>query len=57
MELEAERLLEALETPCAYRVRDLQELKARYGVEPDAEGGVEYVALMKKAWLRGLRSA
>jgi hypothetical protein len=57
MELEAEKLLEALEAPFADRVRDLQELKARHGVGPDAEGVVEYVALMKKAWLRGLRSA
>jgi hypothetical protein len=55
MELEAEKLLEALEAPFADRVRELQGLSARHGVEPDAEGVEEYLALMTKAWRRGLR--
>ena len=55
MELEAEKLLEALEGPFADRVRDLQGLSARHGVEPDAEGVEAYLALMTKAWRRGLR--
>ena len=57
MGLEAEKLLEALEAPFAERVRELQELSARHEVEPEAEGVQEYLALMTKAWLRGLRSA
>ena len=58
MELEAEKLLEALEGPFPERVRYLQGLGARHGVEPDAEGVEEYLALMAKGWRRGLgRSA
>ena len=55
MGLEAETLMDALGIPFAERVRDLKELSARHGVEPDAEGVEEYLALMTKAWRRGLR--
>jgi hypothetical protein len=44
MGLEAERLPSALGSLFAERVRDLQGLSARHGVEPDAEGVGEYTA-------------
>ena len=49
--------MEALELSFANRVRDLQEVSASHGLEPDAEGVEEYLALLTKAWLRGLTSA
>jgi hypothetical protein len=55
--LEAEKLLEAVARPFAERVRDLEELSARYGVEPDVEGVEEYLVMMTDAWRRELESA
>jgi hypothetical protein len=57
MELEAEKLLEALAGPFAERARDLEELSARYEVEADVEGVEEYLAMMTEAWRRQLESA
>src|SRR5215218_1775724 len=57
MGLEAEKLLEALAIPFAERVRDLEELGARYEVEPDVEGAEEYLVMMTDAWRRELESA
>jgi hypothetical protein len=57
MGLEAEKLLEALAGPFAERVRDLEELSARYEVEADVEGVEEYLAMMTEAWRRQLESA
>jgi hypothetical protein len=54
MELEAEKLLEALEARFADRVRELIELGARHGVEPDAAGVEAHLALMTEAWRQGL---
>jgi hypothetical protein len=58
MGLEAEKLLEALASPFAKRVRELEELSARHEVEGDVEGVEEYLAIMMtEAWRRVLRSA
>src|SRR5215211_3859938 len=57
MGLEAEKLLEALARPFAERVRDLEELSARHGVEADVEGVEEYQAILTEAWSRELESA
>jgi hypothetical protein len=57
MGLEAKKLLEALAGPFAERVRDLEELSARYEVEADVEGVEEYLAMMTEAWCRELESA
>ncbi len=50
MGLEAEKLLSALESLFAERVRDLQGLSARHGVEPDAEGVEGYTAIITGLW-------
>src|SRR5215208_8033690 len=57
MGLEAEKLLEALEGPFAERVRNLEELSARHGVQADVEGVEEYQAILTGAWSRELESA
>jgi hypothetical protein len=57
MGLEAEKLLEALARPFAERVRELEELSARYEVEPHVEGVEEYLVMMTEAWRRELQSA
>jgi hypothetical protein len=57
MGLEAEKLLEALARPFAERVRELEELSARYEVVADVEGVEEYLVMMTEAWRRGLESA
>jgi hypothetical protein len=57
MGLEAEKLLEALARPFAERVRDLEELSARHGVEADVEGVEEYQAILTEAWRHDLESA
>ena len=57
MGLEAEKLLEALAIPFAEGVRELEELGARYEVEPDVEGAEEYLVMMTDAWRRELESA
>ena len=57
MGLEAKDLLEALASPFAEGVRELEELSARQEVEADAEGAEEYLALMTEAWRRELESA
>jgi hypothetical protein len=57
MGLKAEKLLEAVARPFAERVPDLEELSARYGVEPDVEGVEEYLVMMTDAWRRESESA
>src|SRR5215207_7228914 len=57
MGLEAEKLLEALARPFAERVRDLEELGARYEVEPLVEGVEEYLVMMTEAWRREVERA
>jgi hypothetical protein len=57
MGLEAEKLLEVVARPFAERVRELEELSARYEVEADVEGVEEYLVMMTEAWRRGLESA
>jgi hypothetical protein len=57
MDLDAEKLLEALARPFAERVRDLEELNARHEVEADAQGVEEYLVMMTEAWRRALESA
>jgi hypothetical protein len=57
MGLEAEDLVEALASPFAEGVRDLEELRARHEVEADAEGVEEYLAIMTEAWRRVIGSA
>jgi hypothetical protein len=49
--------LEALASPFAEGVRELEELSARQAAEADAEGAEEYLALMTEAWRRELESA
>ena len=48
--LEAEKLLEALAGPFAERVPELEELSARYEVEPEGKGVEEYTSIMTEAW-------
>jgi hypothetical protein len=55
--LEAKDLVEALASPFAEGVRELEELSARLEVEAEAEGAEEYLALMREAWRRELESA
>ena len=51
MGLEAEKLLSALGSPFAERVRDLRGLSARrHGVEPDPEGVEGYTAIITGLW-------
>ena len=57
MGLEAENLLKALARPFAERVRELEELSARYEVEADVEGVEGYLVMMTEAWRRQLESA
>jgi hypothetical protein len=57
MGLEAKDLVEALARPFGERVRDLEELSARYEVEADVEGVEEYLVMMTEAWCRELESA
>jgi hypothetical protein len=57
MGLEARDLVEALARPFAEGVRELEELGARYEVEPDVEGAEEYLVMMTDAWRRELESA
>ena len=57
MGLEAEELVEALASPFAEGVRNLEELRARHEVEADAEGVEEYLAIMTEAWRRVMGSA
>src|ERR671921_1401223 len=52
MGLEAEDLVQALASPFAEGVRDLEELRALHDVEADAEGVEEYLAIMTEAWRR-----
>ena len=54
MGLEAKDLMEALASPFAEGVRDLEELSARHEVEADAEGVEECLAIMTEAWCREL---
>ena len=49
MGLEAKDLVEALASPFAEGVRELEELSARHEVEADAEGVEEYLATMTEA--------
>jgi len=49
--------VEALARPFAEGVRELEELGARYEVEPDVEGVEEYLVLMTDAWRCVLESA
>jgi hypothetical protein len=57
MGLEAKDLVEALASPFAEGVRDLEELSARHEVEADAEGVEEYQAITTEAWRRVIGSA
>jgi hypothetical protein len=57
MGLEAEELLEAVASPFAERVRDLEELSARQEVEAHVEGVEECLAIITEAWRRELESA
>ena len=57
MGLEAEELVEALASPFAEGVQDLEELRARHEVETDGEGVEEYLAIMTEAWRRVIGSA
>ncbi len=50
MGLEAETLLSAFGSLFAARVRDLQGMSARHGVEPDAEDVEEYTAIITEVW-------
>jgi hypothetical protein len=55
--LEAGKLVEALARPFAERVPELEELSARYEVEPEVEGVEEYVAILTEAWRRAVEAA
>jgi hypothetical protein len=55
--VEAKDLVEALASPFAEGVRELEELSARHEVEADVEGVEEYLVLMTEAWRRQLESA
>ena len=57
MGLGAENLVEALASPFAEGVRDLEELRARHEVEAEGEGVEEYLAIMTEAWRRVIGSA
>jgi len=57
MELEAEKVLEALARPFAEEVRELEDLSVRHEVEANAEDVEEYLASMTESWLRVLKSA
>ena len=54
MGLEADKVLEALASPLAERVRGFMELAERLQVVPDTESVEEYRALMEEAWARVL---
>src|SRR5215211_8675584 len=57
IELEAEKLLEAVARPFAEGMRELEEMSLRHEVEVDAEGAEEYLAIMTEVWRRRLESA